>query len=84
MRLAEQKRFVHLRFMGELRTCRSLSYITDYCSINDIYSNEGFQSNITPGEQVQMLKMQANYDARNDFIYGICGTIRTCVVLDNR
>ena len=42
MRLAEQKRFAHLRFMGELRTCRSLSYITDYCSINDIYSNEGF------------------------------------------
>ena len=42
MRLAEQKRFAHLRFMGELRTCRSLSYITDYCSVNDIYSDESF------------------------------------------
>ena len=39
-----------------------------------------FQSNITAGEQVQM----QNYDAGNDFIYGICGTIGSCVVLDNR
>ena len=42
MRLAERKRFAHLLFMGELRTCRSISYITDYCSVNDIYSDESF------------------------------------------
>ena len=43
-----------------------------------------FQSNITPGEQVQIFKDAANYDAGNDSIYGVCGAIRTCVVLDNR
>ena len=63
MRLAELKRFAHLRFMGEPRTCRSISYITDYCSVNDIYSDESFPIEYYTWRTSTDAKDAANYDA---------------------